>query len=103
MLRASIADPKNELRPGMLATFVIRVVEPVEATAIPVNGVARAGDGTMTAWITSDRKHFTQKKVTIGLQKDGKYQVLDGLKAGDLAVSDGAVFINNILEAPPSD
>jgi len=103
MLRASIADPKNELRPGMLATFVIRVVEPVEATAIPVNGVARAGDGTMTAWITSDRKHFTQKKVTIGLQKDGKYQVLDGLKAGDLAVSDGAVFLNNILEAPPSD
>jgi len=40
-IRSEIADPKNELRPGMLANFVIRVQEPVEATAIPANGVVR--------------------------------------------------------------
>ena len=30
-------------------------------------------------------------------------QVLEGLKPGELAVTDGAVFISNILYAPPSD
>jgi len=103
MLRASISDPKDELRPGMLANFVIRVKEPVEATAIPVNGVVREGDGTLTAWVTTDRHHFLQKKVTIGLQKDGRYEVVEGLKSGELAVADGAVFLSNMLEAPPSD
>jgi cobalt-zinc-cadmium efflux system membrane fusion protein len=103
MLRASISDPKDELRPGMLAKFVIRVKEPVEATAIPVNGVVREGDGTLTAWVTSDRHHFVQKKVTIGLQKDGRFEVVKGLQHGELAVVDGAVFLSNMLEAPPSD
>jgi len=103
MIRASLADPKNELRSGMLADFVIRVQEPVEGTAIPINGVVREGDGTMTAWVTADRQHFIQKKVTLGLLKDGRYQVIEGLHAGELAVADGAVFLSNMLEAPPAD
>ena len=41
MVRCEIADPKHELRPGMLASFVIRVQDPVESAAIPMNGVVR--------------------------------------------------------------
>jgi cobalt-zinc-cadmium efflux system membrane fusion protein len=102
-IRAEIADAKNELRPGMLANFTIRVQEPVEATAIPVNGVVREGDGTLTAWVTTDRHRFVQRKVRIGLQADGQYQVLEGLQRGELAVTEGGVFLSNVLEAPPSD
>ena len=103
MLRCVIADPQNELRPGMLATFVIQIKDPIEATAIPVNGIVRNGDGTMVAWVTTDQRHFVQKMVKIGLQNEGKYQVLDGLQVGQRVVTDGAVFISNILYAPPSD
>jgi cobalt-zinc-cadmium efflux system membrane fusion protein len=102
-IRAEIADPTHELRPGMLANFVIRVGEPVEALAIPANGVVRNGDGTMAAWVTTDRKHFSQRIITIGLQTDGQYQVLAGLQKGELAVINGAVFLSNMLQAPPSD
>ncbi len=103
MLRCDIADPNNELRPGMIASFTIQVQEPAESVAIPVNGVVRNGDGTMAAWVTTDRHRFTQKFLKLGLQKDGQYQVLEGLQPGELAVTDGAVFISNILYAPPSD
>ena len=103
MVRSDIQDPKHELRPGMLATFVIQVKAPVLATAIPANGVVREGDGTYTAWVTSDRRKFFQRIVKLGLQKDGLYETLDGLKRGELAVSDGAVFLSNILQAGPSD
>jgi membrane fusion protein, heavy metal efflux system len=102
-IRSEIADPKNDLRPGMLANFVIRVDAPVEATAIPANGVVREPDGTMAAWVTTDRKRFTEKIIKVGLRKDGQVQVVEGLQRGELAVSDGAVFLSNMLEAPPSD
>jgi cobalt-zinc-cadmium efflux system membrane fusion protein len=102
-VRSEIADPKHELRPGMLANFVIRVQEPVEAIAMPMNGVVRNGDGTMAAWVTVDRHRFLQRIIKIGLQSNGQYQVLEGLKAGELAVTDGAIFLSNLLQAPPTD
>jgi membrane fusion protein, heavy metal efflux system len=102
-IRSEITDPKNDLRPGMLANFVIRVDAPVEATAIPANGVVRQPDGTMVVWVTSDRHKFTERVVRIGLRKDDRVQILDGLHQGELAVTDGAVFLSNMLEAPPSD
>jgi cobalt-zinc-cadmium efflux system membrane fusion protein len=99
-VRSNIADPGNELRPGMLASFLIRVQGPMEGTSIPVSGVVREGDGTTTAWVTSDRRHFAQRIVRIGLQEDGLYQVLEGLRAGELAVTEGGVFLSNLLQAP---
>jgi cobalt-zinc-cadmium efflux system membrane fusion protein len=102
-IRSEIADPNDELRSGMLANFVIRVQDPVEATAIPANGVVREADGTMTAWVTTDRHRFEQKIIKIGLRNDDRVQVLDGLRSGELVVADGAVFLSNMLSAPPSD
>jgi membrane fusion protein, heavy metal efflux system len=102
-IRSVIADPKHELRPGMFANFIIRVQDPVESVAIPMNGVVREGDGTMTAWVTTDRRRFSQRTVKIGLQRDDRYQILEGLQRGELAVADGAVFLSNLLHAPPSD
>lgn len=102
-VRAEISDPKNELRPGMLATFVIHVEAPFKSTALPANGVVRESDGAMTAWVTTDRHHFVQRVVKAGLRTDGQVQILDGLQQGELAVTDGAVFVSNMLEAPPSD
>jgi cobalt-zinc-cadmium efflux system membrane fusion protein len=102
-IRSEIADPQDELRPGMLANFVIRVHNPVEATAIPANGVVREADGTMTAWVTTDRRRFEQRIIEIGLRNDDRVQVLQGLRRGELVVVDGAVFLSNMLSAPPSD
>ena len=102
-IRSEIADPNDELHPGMLANFVIRVHDPVESIAIPANGVVREPDGTMTAWVTTDRHRFLQRIIQTGLHKDNQVQILKGLRRGELVVTDGAVFLSNMLEAPPSD
>jgi len=102
-VRSEIADPENALRPGMLANFVIHVKQPVKAIAIPANGIVREPDGTMIAWVTSDRHRFSQKVIKTGLRADGQVQILEGLQPGELVVTDGAVFLSNMLEAPPSD
>jgi cobalt-zinc-cadmium efflux system membrane fusion protein len=102
-IRSEVADPRNDLRDGMLANFVIRVQNPVEATAMPANGVVREPDGTMTAWVTTDRHRFVQRVIRTGLRVGGQVQILAGLKQGQLVVTDGAVFLSNMLQAPPTD
>jgi cobalt-zinc-cadmium efflux system membrane fusion protein len=57
----------------------------------------------MTAWVTTDRHRFVQRIIKTGLRKDDRVQILDGLQRGELVVADGAVFLSNMLEAPPSD
>jgi cobalt-zinc-cadmium efflux system membrane fusion protein len=99
-IRSEIDDPNNELRPGMLANFVIRVEGPTAGIAIPANGVVREPDGAMTAWVTADRKHFEQRVVKIGLRRDDWVQILSGLKRGELVVTDGAVFLSSMLLTP---
>jgi len=51
----------------------------------------------MTLWVTTDQHHFTQRKIKLGLQSEGYDQILDGLKPGELVVTDGAVFLDNML------
>jgi cobalt-zinc-cadmium efflux system membrane fusion protein len=102
-VRCDLADPNDELRPGMLASFTIEVQAPVNSVSIPMTGVVRNGDGTMAAWVTTDRHRFAQRILTIGLQQDGRYQVLAGLKPGELAVTEGAIFLSNLLQAPDAD
>ncbi len=102
-VRCQVGDPGDKLRVGMLATVVVQVSKPVDAIAIPVNGIVREGDGAMTAWVTADRRHFTQRIVKTGLREDGEVEVLAGLKKGELAVTDGAIFLDNMLQAPVDD
>jgi membrane fusion protein, heavy metal efflux system len=97
LVRSEVADPRHELRAGMFATFVIRTGDPVRAVAVPLDGVVREGDGTMTVWVTADRRHFTKRTVRIGLQRDGYRQVLEGLQLGELVATEGALFLSNAL------
>jgi cobalt-zinc-cadmium efflux system membrane fusion protein len=102
-VRGNVDDPHNQLRPGMLVGVQIEVDKPVTSPAIPADGVVREGDGTMTAWITTDRQHFYQKHIDIGALEDGKVQILKGLEPGQLVVTDGAVLLDNVLLAPSGD
>jgi cobalt-zinc-cadmium efflux system membrane fusion protein len=97
LTRSEIADPNHELRSGMFATFAIRTGDPLRSLAVPLDGVVREGDGTMTVWVSSDRRRFTQRIVKIGMQKDGFRQILEGLQPGELVASEGAVFLSNML------
>ena len=96
-LRSEVADPNHLLRSGMFANFVIRTGEALRSLAVPVDGIAREGDGTMTAWVTTDRRRFTRRTVKLGVQQAGYHQVLEGLRPGELIAASGALFLSNAL------
>jgi membrane fusion protein, heavy metal efflux system len=102
-VRCEVADPMRELRPGMLATVTIEMRPPMDGLAIPADGVVREGDGTLTAWVTSDRVHFTQRVIKTGLREDGQVQILEGLRPDELVVTRGAIYLDNMINAAPSD
>lgn len=98
LVRSEIADPEHLLRPGMFASFVIQTGTPVRSVAVPADAVVREGDGTMTVWVTTDRRHFSKRIVKVGLQQQkGQSQILEGLAQDELVVVEGAVFLSNKL------
>ncbi len=97
LVRSEIKDPQHELRSGMFANFVIEVAPPVRSPAVPADGVVREGDGTMTVWVTADRRRFTKRTVKIGEPRDGYRQILEGVQVGELVATEGALFLSNAL------
>lgn len=101
-VRSEIKDPDSLLRAGMFANFTISISAPIQATAVPNSAVVREGDGSMSVWVTTDRKRFEKRIAKIGLQQDGMTQILEGLEPGELVVTEGAVFVSNRAAAGSS-
>jgi len=95
LIRSEIADPEHLLRSGMFATFVIRVADPIRAVSVPADGVVREGDGTITVWVTSDRRRYTRRTIKTGIRRGGVVQVLEGLQPGELVATEAALFLSN--------
>ena len=103
LVRSEIKDPEHLLRPGMFARFVIRTGKSFHSPALPLNGIVREGDGTMSAWVTKDGSEFTRRTVRLGLQQNGYHPILEGVQEGETAVTDGAIFLSNILAGGGAD
>jgi membrane fusion protein, heavy metal efflux system len=97
LVRSEIADPTHELRGGMFANYVISTAAPERSLAIPLDGVVREGDGTMTVWVTADRRRFTKRTVKTGLLHEGYMQILSGVQSGELVATEGALFLSTAL------
>jgi len=98
LVRSEVKDPQHELRSGMFANFVIGVGPPARSPGIPMDGVVREGDGTQSIWVTADRRRFTKRTVKIGEVRDGYRQILEGVQAGELVATEGAIFLSNALD-----
>jgi cobalt-zinc-cadmium efflux system membrane fusion protein len=97
-VRSEIKNPTRELRSGMFATFLIQTGEPVQSAGVPLDGVVREGDGTLSMWVVGSDPHvFIRRSVKLGLQQDGYDQILDGVKPGETVAVNGAIFLSNIL------
>ncbi|MGY8660990.1 efflux RND transporter periplasmic adaptor subunit [Bradyrhizobium sp. UFLA05-109] len=95
LVRSVIEDPDHKLRAGMLASFSIEIEGPKTSIAVPSDAIVREGDGSMTVWVTTDRRHFQRRAVKVGLEQNGWRQIVEGLNPGELVASTGAIFLSN--------
>jgi membrane fusion protein, copper/silver efflux system len=93
LIRVQIANPGNELKPGMPVFVVLRNRQRNSLT-LPEDAVMRHENMSMV-WIQVDKNTFKNVMVETGLENDGRIEIVSGLKQGDVVVTSGAYLINS--------
>jgi RND family efflux transporter MFP subunit len=84
MVEIEVPNPNLTLVPGMYATVILNVEKHSDALVVPTEAV-NAGKKTSVFVVTPDNQ-IEERDITVGLEMPDKYEVLSGLKEGDLVV-----------------
>jgi membrane fusion protein, copper/silver efflux system len=93
LIRVQIANPGNELKPGMPA-FVVLKNRQRNSLTLPADAVIKHENMSMV-WIEVDKNTFKNVMVETGLENEGRIEIVSGLKQGDVVVTSGAYLINS--------
>lgn len=86
-VRADFANPERRLRPGMLLD--VRLYQPErQALVIPEIAVVQVGRESFVYRVKADDS-VERVDVRTGERRDGKVEILDGIRAGERIVVDG--------------
>ena len=90
-LRVVLANPAGRLKPEMFALIRLpRTTTP--GIIIPAAAVVR--DGTQSfVFVQKAAGHYEHRPVTLGRTTDGEVEVTAGVKAGEVVVAEGALFL----------
>ena len=83
VVEMEVPNPSLELVPGMYATVMLRVDNSPHALAIPIEAVPPDGKSVL---LVNGSQRLEERPVTLGLETPGRYEVLAGLKEGDLVM-----------------
>jgi Cu(I)/Ag(I) efflux system membrane fusion protein len=93
LLRISISNSGNLLKPGMPAYVTIKGKQ-VNTLTLPSDAVLRTGTGA-SVWVQTDNRTFKSRMVEIGLEDGDRVQIKSGLQSGDIVVISGAYLLNS--------
>ncbi|MDZ7642003.1 MAG: efflux RND transporter periplasmic adaptor subunit [Desulfurivibrio sp.] len=82
----------HDLMPGMFARVVLPVQTEHEAVLIPTSALLSTSGDREAVFVVSDGKAM-RREIQLGLEQDGRIQVLEGLKPGEKVVVAG---MNNL-------
>jgi len=78
-----VPNPSLELVPGMYATVTLKVDERPQALAIPIEAVPAGGN---SVFLVNAAHEVEERPVKLGLETPARYEVLAGLREGDLVI-----------------
>jgi membrane fusion protein (multidrug efflux system) len=104
LVKARVANPEHELRPGMFANLDLALRLKAEALVIPESAVMASGDRTII-YVVDSNDLAQIRPVTLGIRQAGLVEVATGLKAGERVVAEGIQKIRpggKVKAVPPS-
>ena len=93
LIRVSVPNPGNQLKPGMPAYVLLKGPQRKTLT-LPADAVLRDGKGA-TVWIQTSEKNYKSIMVEIGLESDDRIEIKSGLREGDIVVITGAYLLQS--------
>jgi len=104
LVRAQIPNPQGRLRPGMFARVNVLLSTRQNAIVIPEQAIWPQGRDSFVYRVVDGKAALT--KVELGVRRPGEVEVVQGLTASDLVVTDGQIKLKDgapvmVLPAPP--
>lgn len=97
-VRASLANPGDQLRPEMFASFGLVTSQQSQAILVPETAVVFEGDEARV-WVADPaRKTLELRQIRAGAVTDGRVEVSSGLRPGEWIVTSGALFIDRAAQ-----
>lgn len=93
LVRVTIPNQGNQLRPGMPAYVVLKGGQK-SVLSLPVDAVIRDEKGA-TVWVQTGKNTFKNKMVTVGMESGDRIEITYGLSQGEAVVTRGAYLINS--------
>jgi len=94
VVRSEIPNPDRALKSEMFASFKIAIGERRPAPSVPADAVVWQGDQAVV-WTEREPMLFERRLVKTGLEQDGRFEIREGLQAGERVVERGALFVQN--------
>ena len=79
-----VPNPKLELVPGMYAVVVLKAERRPQTLAVPTEAIST--DKKPTVYVVNSQQEIEERPLTVGLETPTKYEVLTGLKEGELVM-----------------
>jgi membrane fusion protein (multidrug efflux system) len=95
ILRARIANRDGRLRSGMFARVTLLIESREEAIMVPETALVPIGDQQFVYRFSEGK--VVQTKVSLGLRRRGKVEIVDGLGRDDVIVTEGALKLRDGL------
>ena len=89
MLRARVPNPEHVLLPGMYVRAVLEQGVVEQALLVPQQGITRTASGAATALVVSTDNRVERRLITVDRAIGSRWQVTQGLQAGDRVIVDG--------------
>jgi HlyD family secretion protein len=83
-------NPGGELKPGSTVTVTVMAKKVPDALVIPRTALLNDSDRSPYVMVVDSASVAHQTKVTTGIEQDGKVQITQGLKEGQLVVGQGS-------------
>lgn len=92
--RIVLNNPTGGLKPGMYADVEIEAPVSADAVVVPVQAIIHSGRRRV-AIVSLGEGRFQPRNITVGVEADGQYQVLEGLREGETIVTSSQFLIDS--------
>ena len=94
VVRFLISNNKFPIKPGMMVYVNIRRNEK-RTVVIPKSSILIGN--MVTAWVKTGEGTYENRMIQLGMQNKKEVEVLNGLKEGDIIVTNGSYLLNSAL------
>lgn len=96
VVRISLPNPDHALKPEMFARVTVRT-QSAGVPIVPVSALVTEANG-YNAFVETAPGRYERRRVVVGAELDGRAQVLEGLRAGERVVVEGALLLDAAAE-----